>query len=140
MDKRDDKSLKKRYLAWLYKNTKEAFDRYERKFTQMEIDEFILKEMERELKGAYLPHEKRALEKYINDFRRYINAKEEQCLKLKYKGKKMNPEFIFLDVKLEAIEKAITRELGGETLSQIKDAYEGQMLKRIWEEKQENKR
>lgn len=140
MDKRDDKSLKKRYLAWLYKNTKEAFDRYERKFTQMEIDEFILKEMERELRGAYLPHEKKALEKYINDFRRYINAKEEQCLKLKYKGKKMNPEFIFLDVKLEAIEKAITRELGGEALSQIKDAYEGQMLKRIWEEKQENKR
>ena len=140
MDKRDEKSLKMRYLAWLYKNTKEAFDRYERKFTQLEIDESILREMEKELKGAYLPHKKRALEKYINDFRRYINAKEELCLKLKYKGKKMNPEFIFLDVKLEAIEKAITKELGSEALNQIKDAYGEEMLRRILQKRQENKK
>ena len=140
MDKRDERNLKMRYFAWMYKNTKEAFDRYERKFTQLEIDKSILREMEKELKGAYLPHKKRALEKYINDFRRYINAKEELCLKLKYKGKKMNPEFIFSDVKLEAIEKAIARELGSEALSRIKDAYEEEMLRRILQERQENKK
>ena len=47
MDKKDEKNLRIRYLTWLYKTTKEAFDCYERKFTQLEIDEFILKEMEK---------------------------------------------------------------------------------------------
>ena len=41
MDKKDEKNLKIRYLTWLYKTVKEAFDRYERKFTQVEIDEFV---------------------------------------------------------------------------------------------------
>lgn len=139
MDKKDEKNLKERYLSWLYKTTKEAFDRYERKFTQVEIDEFILKEMEKELRGSYLPQEKKALEKLVNDFRNYIAEKEKACLKLKYKGKKIDPEFIFLDVKLESIEKAIAQELGKEALEKIKSAYHQEMLKRIMEEKQEHR-
>ncbi|TAN59023.1 hypothetical protein EPN16_08160 [bacterium] len=139
MDKRDEKDLKERYLVWLYKTTKEAFDRYERKFTQLEIDEYILLEMEKELKGAYLPQEKKPLEKLVNDFRNYIAEKEKACLRLKYKGKKIDPEFIFLDVKLESIEKAIIRELGKEQLEKIKAACHEEMLKRIIEEKQEHR-
>jgi hypothetical protein len=139
VDKRDEKDLKERYLVWLYKTTKEAFDRYERKFTQLEIDEFILLEMEKELKGSYLPQEKKPLEKLVNDFRNYIAEKEKACLRLKYKGKKIDPEFIFLDVKLESIEKAIMRELGKEQLEKIKAAYHEEMLKRIIEEKQEHR-
>lgn len=138
MDKRDEKNLRERYLVWFYKTAKEAFDRYERKFTQLEIDEFILLEMEKELKGSYLPREKKPLEKLVNDFRNYIAEKEKACLKLKYKGKKIDPEFIFLDVKLESIEKAIIRELGKEQLEKIKSAYHQEMLKRIIEEKQEH--
>ena len=136
MDKKDEKNLRARYLTWLYKTTKEAFDRYERRFTQLEIDEFILKEMEKELKGAYLPQEKKALEKFVNDFRDYIVEKERDCLKLKYRGKKIEPEFIFLDVKLESIEKAIVRELGKDGLEKIKAAYQEEMIKRILEEKE----
>lgn len=136
MDKKDEKNLRGRYLTWLYKTTKEAFDRYERKFTQLEIDEYILKEMEKELKGAYLPQEKKPLEKLVNDFRNYIAEKEKTCLRLKYKGKKIDPEFIFLDVKLEAIEKAIIQELGKEQLEKTKSAYHQEMLKRIMEEKE----
>lgn len=139
MDKRDEKNLKERYLTWLYKAAKEAFDRYERKFTQLEIDESILMEMEKELKGSYLPQEKKPLEKLVNDFRNYIADKEKSCLKLKYKGKKIDPEFIFLDVKLESIEKAIIRELGKEQLEKIKSAYHQEMLKRIIEEKEAHK-
>jgi len=135
MDKRDDQGLKKRYLIWLYKTTKEAFDCYERKFTQLEIDQSILQEIEKELKGSYLPHEKKALEKHVNDFRDYIAKKEDVCVKLKYKGKKMNPEFIFLDVKLEAIEKAITKELGRDALAKIKEVYEQEMQRRIMEQR-----
>lgn len=136
MDKKDEKNLEVRYLTWLYKTTKEAFDRYERKFTQLEIDELVLKEMEKELKGSYMPQEKKSLEKLVNDFRLYIAEKEKDCLKLKYKGKKIDPEFIFLDVKLNAIEKAIIKELGQEELNEIKDSYHQEMIKRIIEEKE----
>ena len=135
MDKKDEKNLKIRYLTWLYKTVKEAFDRYERKFTQIEIDGFVLREMEKELKGSYMPQEKKSLEKLVNDFRLYIAEKEKACLKLKYKGKKIDPEFIFLDVKLNAIEKAIIKELGQEGLNKIKEAYHQEMIKRIIEEK-----
>ncbi len=131
MDKQDLKNLKKRYLIWLYMTTKEAFDRYERKFTQLDIDEFMLFEMEKELKGAYLPGGKKALEKYINDFRNYISGKEKACLKLKYKGKRVDPEFLFLDIKLQAIEKAIVEELGRKALDEIKNFYEQEMALKI---------
>ncbi|MEK6563765.1 MAG: hypothetical protein AABZ65_01905 [Candidatus Omnitrophota bacterium] len=136
MDKKDEKNLRIRYLTWLYKITKEAFDRYERKFTQIDIDGFVLREMEKELKGSYMPQEKKSLEKLVNDFRLYISEKEKACLKLKYKGKKIDPEFIFLDVKLIAIEKAIIKELGQEGLSKIRESYHQEMIKRIIEEKE----
>lgn len=139
MDKRDEKNLKERYLIWLYKTTKETFDRYERKFTQLEIDESILKEMEKELKGSYMPQEKKPLEKLVNDFRSYIAEKEKACLKLKYKGKKIDPEFIFLDIKLESIEKAIIKELGKDGLEKIKAAYQEGMISRILEDKEAHK-
>ena len=137
MDKKDEKNLEVRYLTWLYKTTKEAFDRYERKFTQLEIDASVLKEMEKELKGSYMPQEKKSLEKLVNDFRLYITEKEKDCLKLKYKGKKIDPEFIFLDVKLNAIEKAVIKEVGADGLEKMKIAYHAEMVKRIMEEKQE---
>ena len=136
MDKKDEKNLEVRYLTWLYKTTKEAFDRYERKFTQLEIDETVLKEMEKEFKGSYMPQEKKSLEKLANDFRSYIAEKEKDCLKLKYKGKKIDPEFIFLDVKLNAIEKAIIKEVGADGLEKMRTAYHTEMIKRIIEEKE----
>lgn len=131
MDNKDLKNLKKRYLIWLYKTTKEAFDKYERKFTQADIDRFLLVEMEKELKNAYLPEEKEQLEKYVNDFRDYIAEKQKACAVLKYKDKKIKPEFLFLDVKLEAIEKAISAEFGRRTLEEIKALYEKEMTERI---------
>ena len=131
MDRQDQIHLKKRYLIWLYKSAKEAFDRYERKFTQLDIDELILSEVETILKGAYLPREKKALEKYVNDFREYIASKEKTTLELKYKGKKINPEFIFLDAKLQAVEKVIVKELGKKVLEEIKALYEREMIERI---------
>lgn len=136
MDERDVVNLKTRYLVWLYKTTKDAFDQYERKFTQLDIDEKILNEIEKELKGSFLPHERKALEKYTNEFRAYIDAKESQSLKLKYKGKKINPEFLFLDVKLDAIEKIIEEALGKDMLLEIKEDYQQEMLRRILEAKE----
>ena len=131
MDNQDNKNLKKRYFVWLYKTTKEAFDKIERKFTQTEIDKEILKEIENTLMGSYLPHEKIELEKMVNNFQEYISAKEKACLELKYQGLRTNPEFIFLDVKLNVIEKLITKELGKKALEEIKALYEKEMTLRI---------
>jgi hypothetical protein len=136
MDQRDEKNLRTRYLIWLYKVTKEAFDNFERKFTQLDIDQDILKEMEKELKGAYLPREKKALERYVNACRDYIVEKEKLCLRLKYRGKKINPEFIFLDARLNAIEKIIARDLGRRALDEIKEVYQQEMVQRILESRE----
>ena len=131
MNKQDIKNLKKRYFVWLYKTTKEAFDKFERKFTQTEIDKDILSEVENALMGAYLPHEKEALEKLVNSFQEYIAGKEKACLELKYQGLRTNPEFIFLDAKLEAIEKLIAKEFGRKALAEVKALYELEMTQRI---------
>ena len=131
MNKQDVKNLRKRYFIWLYKTTKEEFDKYERKFTQTDIDKDLLLEMENQLMGAFLPHEKEYLEKFVNQYREYISSKEKACLELKYQGKKTNPEFLFLDVKLNAIEKLIVKELGGRGLERIKALYEREMTQHI---------
>ncbi len=130
MNKQDEINLRKRYYAWLYKATKDAFDCYEQQFVQLEIDESILEEVEKTLKSAYIPSEKKNLEKLVNDFRDAIVRKENSCLKLKYKGERINPEFIFLDAKLNAIEALISKEFGEKILVEIKGAYENRMLAR----------
>jgi crotonobetainyl-CoA:carnitine CoA-transferase CaiB-like acyl-CoA transferase len=58
----------------------------------------LLKELEKELKDTYLPREKQALEHYVNDFRSYLGHKQNESLKLKYKGKKVNPELIMTSI------------------------------------------
>jgi hypothetical protein len=131
MNSQDVKNLKKRYFIWLYKQAKETFDKYERKFTQVDIDNDILQEMERELLGAYLPHEKDALQKHINDFQKYIENKEKACSELRDQGKKINPEFIFSEIKLDAVEKVIVKDLGRRGLEEIKSLYEKEMTERI---------
>ena len=58
MDKKDEKNLRIRYLTWLYKITKEAFDRYERKFTQIDIDGFVLRKWKKSSKALICPRRK----------------------------------------------------------------------------------
>lgn len=124
MDKRDIKNLKKRYLIWFYKATKEALDKIERKFTQLDIDKFILKELKAKDK------EKRA-EKFIAEFQAYILSKEMDGIGLKYEGRQLKPDYYFLELKLKSIEKAIVKELGMKTLDEIKALYEKEMTERI---------
>ncbi|MBM3246622.1 MAG: hypothetical protein FJZ13_04770 [Candidatus Omnitrophica bacterium] len=124
MEKQDIKNLKKRYLVWFYKTAKEALDKIERKFTQAEIDRFILKELK---KAGH----KKELEKFIADFETYIVNKENQGRELKYKNGKLRPEYSFLVLKLAVIEKAIVQELGQKALSEIKSLYESEMTERI---------
>jgi len=131
MNNQDVRNLKKRYYIWLYKGAKSIFDKFERKFTQVDIDQEILAEMEKELLGAFLPHEKNALQKYINDFQKYIENKEKACSDLRDQGRKINPEFIFSEIKLNAVERAIIKGLGKKGLEEIKSLYEKEMTERI---------
>ncbi len=130
--KDDFKSLQKRYLVWFYKVTKEALDKIERKFTQLEIDRLILKELKKADK------EKRLVDQ-IAGFDEYIRNKKEAGLALKYDGDALKPEYEFLLLKLKAIEKAICLKMGREGLNTIKTAYEEEMLRRIMEEREEKR-
>ena len=124
MDKQDTLNLKIRYCLWLYKTAKEALDKIERKFTQLDIDKIILKELkgqDREGKAG----------KFIEEFEEYIKNKEKEGLNLKYSGSQLNPEYYFLTLKLKAIEKTIVKQLGKKALAQIKSLYETEMTERI---------
>lgn len=125
MEKEEIRNLKKRYLIWLYKTTKEAVDRIERKFTQLEIDSFLLKELRKSDKL------KRA-KKFIDEFENYIQNKAKEGLSLKYEeGKTLKPDYYFLELKLRAIEKAIVAGFGRKLLEEIKALYEMEMTERI---------
>ena len=124
MNKQDIKNIKKRYLLWLYKTAKESLDKIERKFTQSEIDRLILKELEKQDKYN-------KVKKFIGEFRIYIQNKEKDGLSLKYENKDLNPDYLFLVLKLKAIEKTIISELGRVGLKQIKSHYEQEMTERI---------
>ena len=124
MYKQDLKNLKKRYLVWFYKTTKEALDRIERKFTQADIDRFILKELKKTDK-------KNSVATLIAQFKDYIQKKEQDGLNLKFEDKKPKPDYLFLELKLQAIEKAIIKEFGRQALKEIKLLYEMEMTERI---------
>ncbi|MDD2679710.1 MAG: hypothetical protein PHO03_02765 [Candidatus Omnitrophica bacterium] len=124
MNKQDLKNLKKRYLIWFYKTTKEALDKIERKFTQVDIDRFILKELKKADK-------EKTIAPFIAQFEDCIRRKEQEGFSLKFENKQPKPHYIFLVLKLQAIEKAIARELGKKALEEIKLLYELEMTERI---------
>jgi len=124
MQKTEIKNLEKRYLIWLYKTSKEAFDRIERKFTQLKIDRLILKELMTDKSS-------RKMAKAIAEFASYIEKKEKEGLSLKYEGKELKKDYLFLEKKLAAVEKAVIETLGKDALDEIKSLYEKEMTERI---------
>ncbi len=71
--------------------------------------------------------------KLLKDFKEYINKKQKDGRELKFDGQKLRPEYYHLSLKLEAIEKTITEELGHFDLREIKALYEREMIRRIIE-------
>ncbi len=132
MDKLDYRNLKKRYLIWLYKTTKEQVDKVERKFSQFEVDEMILEHLKK-LDGD------NTLGSFIEEFQSYVDAKKENGVKLKYDGLELKPEFHFILFKLNAIETVIVKEFGEGTLKEVKLAYEEEMTRRIFAEREEKR-
>ncbi|OGP81591.1 MAG: hypothetical protein A2Z08_06800 [Deltaproteobacteria bacterium RBG_16_54_11] len=132
MKRRDIKNLKFRYLLWLYKTTKEEFDRIERKFTQVGIDKKIMRYMGEHFDSRNLKRKNEA-RKLLKGLKEYINKKEKEGLELKFEGRKLKPEYYHLSLKLEAIGKSIVEELGHRGLKEIKALYEHEMMRRIIE-------
>jgi len=132
MKKHDIKNLKFRYLLWLYKTTKEEFDRIERKFTQVDTDKKIMRDMAENFNSRDLKKKKEA-RKLLQDFKEYVNKKEKDGRELKFDGRKLKPEYYYLSLKLESIEKAVVEELGRRRLREIKTLYEQEMMRRIIE-------
>jgi len=130
MEKIRNKDLKKRYLIWFYKQAREALDKVDRKFTQLEIDRYILEQMGKLDKG-------KAARNHIEEFRAYIQNKEKDALGRKYNGDGLKPEYYFLQLKLQAIEKSIEKESGKKGLDEVRSLYEQEMIKRILEEREQ---
>jgi len=130
MGRSDIKNLKFRYLVWLYKTTKEEFDRIERKFTQVDIDKKIMRHMGEHFNSRNLKRKNEA-RKLLKGFKEYINKKEKDGRELKFDGQKLRPEYYYLSLKLKSIEKAVVEELGRRRLRKIRALYEHEMMRRI---------
>jgi hypothetical protein len=132
MQRSNKKNLQFRYLLWLYKSTKEEFDRIERKFTQAEIDRRILHHIRKHIDTSKIKRRKDA-RMFLKNLREYADKKEKDGLALKYEGRKLRPEYYHLSLKLEAIEESIVGEVGKKGLRTIKDLYEQEMRRKIIE-------
>lgn len=135
MQNQDIKNLEFRYLLWLYKTVREELDRTERKFTQLGIDKEILKYILKQANSSKVA-DKNRLDKFLSEFKEYIDKKEEQGRALKFDGRKLKAEYYFPLLKLEAIEKTIVRQLGKKARHKIKSLYEQEMARRILESKE----
>jgi hypothetical protein len=124
MEKENSLNLKKRYLLWLYKTTKESLDRIDRKFTQLDIDGSLLSELRQAAA-------REKVTRYVEEFEAYVKSKEIEAKRLKYKGRHLQPEYRFLVLKLAAVEKTIRKELGDQGLDEIRILYQNEMEERI---------
>ncbi len=129
------KNLTRRYLLWCYKTTKEDLDRIDRYFTQLKVDAFMLANLSKakEFKGG---KQDKAYQKKVGDFKKYMEGKESRVLAQKFKDpekKILKPEYLYLQRRLAAIEKAIVHFLGKKELSVIEEMYEEEMTLRILE-------
>ena len=129
----DEKNLIKRYLIWCYKTTKEEIDKIDRKFTQIVVDDVLLKELNR----VKAPTDKKVKDQYVlkvEEFRKYKEAKEKTAQAQRYfdpTKKTFRPDYLYLKNRLRAIEKAVCHFFSAAELKNIKALYEEEMTSRI---------
>ncbi len=131
----NEKQLTRRYLIWCYKTTKEELDKVDRYFTQLPVDDFILKKLKsfKEYKGV---KGQTAYRKKVDDFSLYMGKKEMNILKKKFLNSTkatFHPEYQYLKNRFFAIEKSIIHFFGPKELTKIRQLYEEEMTRRILE-------
>ena len=130
-----EKRLMRRYLIWCYKTTKEALDRIDRKFTQLQVD-YHLRDLFSKSEEIKRKKAEGAYANKIAQFDRYIKEKEQSGLAQKFvdkTGKQLQPEYWYLQQRLQAIEKTIGDFFSTTELKTIQNDYEEEMTRRIWE-------
>ena len=127
------KDLIRRYLLWLFKTTKESFERIERKTTQLMVDQYVLQRIK--TAGRKVPaHGRREYDGLVKEFEAYIKIKQGDELKLKFlhgKGKSLHPQYVYLKHRLQAVEAAIRHFLGEKELRAMRSLYEKEFTGRI---------
>lgn len=126
-----EKRLIRRYLLWCYKTTRESLERIDRKFTQLIVDYLILDEL-----TGTKAKDQAVIRSQIDGFKEYISNKETAAYNERFSdiGKRISkPEYLYLKLRLSAVEKAIQRFLGKKDLVEIAHLYEMEMTKRILE-------
>jgi hypothetical protein len=124
--------LIRRYLLWMFKTTKESFERIERKTTQLMVDEYVLERIKRA--GSVPARGRRKYDGLVKGFETYIKTKREEELKLKFsegKEKTLHPQYVYLKNRLQAVEAAIRHFLGEKELRAMRSLYEKEFTGRI---------
>lgn len=132
---RSNSKLTKRYLIWCYKTTKESLDRIDRYYTQLEVDQFVLDCLNKSCRDKVLNQDKEYKENILK-FENYMTEKKTAVDEKKYKNESknmLNSEYLYLQQRMSAIEKAIIRFLGKSELKKICGLYEEEMTRRILE-------
>lgn len=133
MNKVDRDNLKRRYLIWFYKVTKESLDKIDRKFTQLEVDRVVYKKLESSLKNNL---KDLRFKKLLKEFETYITNKDKDAKILKFgkvNSKTQTKEYTFLKAKLESTIKQL---FGNKELNTTKKLYENEMTNRILQSKE----
>ncbi len=145
----DKRSLSRRYLFWLYKTTKDELDKVDRKFTQLDIDRAIQKMLVIKtgaLKGAL----KDDVAPYLAEWKEYILQKEGEGIGLKFSSSGrldpsligigrsvpsgLDPKYLFLSLKLEAVTAITTKMFGANTLKEFRKLCEEAAMKMIMQD------
>jgi tRNA U38,U39,U40 pseudouridine synthase TruA len=133
-DKNDIRSLRKRYLFWLYKTTKDELDKIDRKFTQLAVDRALAAYLKKKARG-FSRALKASLEPFCGEWEEYILHKESDARKLKFaEDGSLDAHYLFLRLKLQAIEQATQKYCGKKDLACFKGFYEEAAMKRILED------
>ncbi|MFH1691314.1 MAG: hypothetical protein ABIC68_01900 [Candidatus Omnitrophota bacterium] len=134
MSQEDALSLEKRYLFWLYKTIRDELDKIDRKFTQLDIDNEIYKKLKKSVKRLK-PDASDGLHTFLQEWQEYIFGKDSDAQKLKFKEDgQMNSAYLFLRLKLQAVEEIVCGRFGKKELSSYKRFYEDAAMKRITED------
>lgn len=130
----NQKNLIRRYLTWCYKTTKEEIDRIDRYFTQLMVDDFLIRRLcsvkeDRDRRDASLE-----FKRLVDEFVAYRKQKEERVVTQKFTSrdrKEVNPGYLYLQKRLEGIEEAVKYFLGTKELILMVERYEEEMILRI---------
>ena len=117
--------LIRRYLLWAYKTTREGFERIERKTTQLQVDKYLWARLNKNC-----PSEA-GYQVLVEEFKVYIANKKADEIKLK-----KDPQYLYLQNRLAAIESATKHFLGAKALRAFEALFEAEFTRRILEAKE----